>query len=126
MVWCWFWLGFCSALWFGLVLGWLAGWLAGRHPFKLLADLLYWGPLNYRTPAGQKSQIVKGQGCGIEAASIPRVVVDHSHFSPTPSVRLLGILPFIRGISLWEAHFVVSQKWVPFPTALSKADCLGP
>ena len=27
-------------------------------------------------------------------------------------------LPLYMGVSLWEALFVVSQRWVPFPTAL--------
>ena len=38
--------------------------------------------------------------------------------SPTTSVIQVGISPFIWGVSLWEALFVVSQKWIPFPTAL--------
>ena len=29
-----------------------------------------------------------------------------------------NLLPFIWGDSLWEALFVVSQKWVPFPATL--------
>ena len=26
--------------------------------------------------------------------------------------------PLYAGVSLWESLFVVSQKWIPFPTAL--------
>ena len=43
------------------------------------------------------------QGCGIKG------------FFPTSVIQ--GNLPFIWGLSLWEALFVVSQKW-SFPTAL--------
>ena len=28
--------------------------------------------------------------------------------------------PYKRGVSLWEALSVVSQKWIPFPSALFK------
>ena len=27
-------------------------------------------------------------------------------------------------LSLWEAHIVVSQKWIPFPTALTRSEQL--
>ena len=38
---------------------------------------------------------------------------------------LLGISPFIWAVSLWEAFFlVVSQKWIPFPTARCKSSAL--
>ena len=44
------------------------------------------------------------QGCGIKEL--------------IPTVILLGISPFISDGSLWEVLFVVSQKWIPFPTTL--------
>ena len=37
-------------------------------------------------------------------------------FFPTTSVIQLGISPFVWGVCLWEALFIVSQKW-SFPTA---------
>ena len=38
---------------------------------------------------------------------------------PTTFVMQVGISPFHMGVErLWEALFVVSQKWIPFPTAL--------
>ena len=40
-----------------------------------------------------------------------------SHFCDTSLNPL-----FIWGLSLWEALFVVSQKWIPFPTALRSFD----
>ena len=33
-------------------------------------------------------------------------------------IKVIGNLPLYCGVSLWEALFVVSQKWA-FPTALS-------
>ena len=49
-----------------------------------------------------------------------RVVVDHSGFFQPLPVRYLRESPLCFGgvERLWEALFVVSQKWVPFPTAL--------
>ena len=48
------------------------------------------------------------QGCGIKG------------FIPTSVIQ--ANLPLYMGISLWEALFVVSQKWSPFPTTLVKWD----
>ena len=31
-----------------------------------------------------------------------------------------GISPCVWGVSLWEDLFVVSEKWIPFPTALRR------
>ena len=45
-----------------------------------------------------------------------RVVVDHLHF--IQPLLFFGISPFMWGFSLWETLFVVSQKWIPFLTAL--------
>ena len=50
------------------------------------------------------STIASEQGCGIKG------------FIPTSVIH--GYPLFIWGVGLWEALFVVSQKWIPFPTAL--------
>ena len=47
------------------------------------------------------------QGCGIK------------QFIPTSVIQ--GNLPLLWWVSLWEA-FSVSQKWIPFPTALIARD----
>ena len=54
------------------------------------------------------------------ATSIPyRVVVDHSGVFSTTSVILLGIrLSMNTRVFGKRALSVVSQKWIPFPTAL--------
>ena len=44
------------------------------------------------------------QGCGIKGFILTSVIQGNSHF--------------YEQISLWEALSVVSQKWIPFPTAL--------
>ena len=43
---------------------------------------------------------------------------------PTTSTSVIGNLPFIWGVSLWEAVSVVSQGW-SFPTALFKQGAGG-
>ena len=50
----------------------------------------------------------QNQGCGIKG------------FIPTSVIQ--GNLPLDMGVSLWEALFVVSQKW-SFPTALARLVC---
>ena len=49
----------------------------------------------------------------------------YPHFCDTREASLLqgGGFPFTRWISLWEAHFVVSQKWSGGPLAFGRIFC---
>ena len=52
----------------------------------------------------------------VQEASVPGVVDPKGFYQPLRDT--FENLPSVMGVSVWEALIVVSQRWIPFPTAL--------
>ena len=79
---------------------------------EIAIGLLYCRVVSFHTP-----EFIDFRHFLIEVYGFGPGLWDHSGFYPT-SVILLWISPVMWWDSLWDALIVVSQKWVPFPTAL--------